>query len=146
MIRAIVILCGLMLWNARASADEYDYFCLFASASAAEADPVVGTYWHGTDWNRSVTFPATKIVTPAASFHGIPTATGFWIVLSPGGDNAALDGEVTSTGPCWLALDRDAARNSQPFVVHASISGTDRTNLSFAPVPEGSAYPRPLGQ
>jgi hypothetical protein len=35
-----------------------------------ETDSVVGTYWHGTDWNRSVTFPGTSVITPNAMLDG----------------------------------------------------------------------------
>ena len=136
----------LALWGTGAQADEYDYFCLFRSAAAAEVDPVVGTYWHGADWNRSVTFPGTGVITPAALLNGISTLTGFWILVSPDVDVPALDAEITTVGPCYLKLGRDAAINSQPFVLLSSISGTTETSLTFSPVPEGSAYPRPLGQ
>jgi hypothetical protein len=77
---------------------------------------------------------------------GISTLTGFWILVSPDVDVPALDAKIVSTGPCYMELDRNAAINSQPFVVRSSISGTTETSITFSPVPEGSAYPQPLGQ
>lgn len=137
-----------MLASGVAHAAQIDYFCLFTSAATAQADSVVGTYWSASaaSWDLSRTFPGVKVSTTSALLNGISTFSGFWIVISSNGPNAALDGKVATTGPCYLSLDRDVAKAGGSFVNAAGISGTTRTSLTFSPVPEGSRYPSPLGQ
>lgn len=127
-----------------ASANEIDYFCIFANQAAAQADANVGTFWDAasSSWNQSTTFPGTKIATPAALINGVSSITGFWIVVSTVGSNAGLD----SNAACVMKLDRDLAAVNGAFVLSASVSGTNRTSLTFSPVPHGSKYPSPLGK
>jgi hypothetical protein len=134
---------------------QHDYFFLFANAAAAQADPVVGAYWNAptTDnpsgsWNTSVCFPGIKVSTPSAVLNGVSTLTGFWIMISSMGPNAALAAKVGTAGPGYLALDRDVAVAGGSFVVSLGISGTARTALHFSPVPLGSpaVYWTGLGQ
>lgn len=117
-----------------------DYFCIFASAAAAQADPTVGAFWNGTSWDLSTTFPGVSVITPAALVNGISSLTGFWIVISQVSPNAALD------AICVMKLDRDLGIVNGAFVLAAAISGSNRTSLNFSPVPHGSGYPRPLGK
>lgn len=125
-------------------ANEIDYFCIFTSQAAAQVDANVGAFWNAvnTAWDQSVTFPGVKIVTPAALINGISPITGFWIMVSTVGGNSGLDGDAA----CVMKLDRDLAAINGSFVLAASISGTNRTNLTFSPVPHGSRYPSPLGK
>ena len=138
----------LLALASSARADQFDYFCLYASQAAAQADPVVGTYWHPAtsdgpaSWDQSRTFPGVKVVTPSAIVNGISALTGWWIVVSSAGDNAALDGDTA----CVMKLNRDVASKGGAFVAAATLTGAGRTNLTFSPVPAGSAYPSPLGQ
>lgn len=133
-----------LCWSAALHADEIDYFCLFATQVAAEVDTNVGVFWNtgSLAWDQSVTFPGVKIVTPAALINGISPITGFWIVVSTAGGNAGLDADAA----CVMKLDRDLAALNGSFVLAASISGTNRTSLTFSPVPHGSKYPNPLGK
>jgi hypothetical protein len=131
-----------------ARADQMDYFCLFATQAAAEANPVVGQYYSasGASWDLSQTFPGIKVTTPSAILNGVSTLTGFWIIVSTAGPNATLAGKVATTGPCYIGLDRDVGKVNGSFVINAGISGSARTALTFSPIPEGSAYPSPLGK
>lgn len=134
----------MCLGTAPASANQIDYFCLFNNAAAAQADATMGQYWNAATaaWDQSQTFPGVKVTTPQAVVNGISSLTGFWIVVSTTGANAALDGDTA----CVMKLDRDAAILSGAFVLSSVIAGANRTSLTFTPVPHGSRYPRPLGQ
>lgn len=137
----ITILC--LLLGTPALADEIDYFCIFSNAAAAQADGPVGAFW-STDslsWDLSTTFPGVKVVTPQALINGIPSFTGFWIIVSRTADSPALDADTN----CVMTLDRDLAPGGA-FVTAAVITGSNRTSLNFSPVPHGAAYPRPLGK
>jgi hypothetical protein len=123
-------------------AGEIDYFCIFANAAAAEADANVGLFWNGTNWDQSTVFPYVSVVTPAALVNGISPITGFWIVVSRPVDNPGLDADTA----CVMKLDRDLAAANGAFVLAATLTGTNRTNATFQPVPNGSGYPRPLGK
>jgi len=119
-----------------------DYFCLFANAAAAQADPTCGAFWNATTsaWDTSQVFPGISVSTLQALVNGISSVTGFWIVISQQATNPALD------AICVMKLDRDLGRVNGAFVLAASITGGNRTSLNFAPVPHGSGYPRPLGR
>lgn len=123
-------------------ADEIDYFCIFSSAATAQADGPVGAFWNGTVWDASTTFPGVSVVTPQALVNGISSLTGFWIIVSRTADSPALDADTN----CVMTLDRDLGKINGNFVLSAAITGTNRTNMTFQPVPHGSAYPRPLGK
>ena len=129
-------------------ANEIDYFCLFTNVAGAQANPAVGAYWHPAtsdspaDWDRSQTNPGLSVVTPQAIVNGVSSATGFWIMISTFGPNAALDADTS----CVMKLDRDAAIAGNAFATSTVITGANRTALTFSPVPLGSRYPLPLGQ
>lgn len=135
-------LIPLMLLISPASANEIDYFCIFASAASAQADGPVGAFWNGTAWDTSTTFPGVSVTTPQALVNGISSLTGFWIVVSRTAASAALDADAN----CVMKLDRDAGSVNGNFVLAAAITGTNRTSLVFQPTPFGSGYPRPLGK
>jgi hypothetical protein len=142
----IILAIALCLLNFPASAGQIDYFCLFSNVAAAQADVNVGAFWDATkaSWDTSTVFPGISVSTPAALVNGISTLTGFWIVVSrPTANNPGLDGDAACQ---ILKLDRDLAAGNGAFVLAAAISGTNRTSLTFQPVPHGSNYPRPLGK
>jgi microcompartment protein CcmK/EutM len=121
-----------------------DYFCIFANAAAAQADPTVGAFWNATSsiWDTSQVFPGISVITSAPTINGINSSTGFWIIISRLNRDAGLDATAV------MALDREIGRGDGNFVLFAagSLNGTARTNLNFGPVPHGSGYPRPLGK
>jgi len=136
------IALAFLLFCTPAAANEIDYFCIFTNAAAAQADPPVGTFWNGTTWDTSTTFPGVSVVTPQALVNGISSITGFWIVVSRVSTSAALDADTN----CVMKLDRDLGNVNGNFVLAAAIVGGNRTALTFQPVPHGSGYPRPLGK
>jgi hypothetical protein len=145
MIRAVIAV-SLLMAGSSARADQIDYFCLFANAAAAQADATVGAYWNAatSTWDLSQVFLSPKVVTAAAVVNGVSVLTGFWIMVSKAGRNAALEAD-TSCNVMWL--DRDLGSVNGAFVIGGTgLVGTNRTNLTFSPVPMGSAYPRPLGK
>lgn len=119
-----------------------DYFCIFPNAAAAQADATVGQFWNASSsiWDTSTVFPGVSVITPAALVNGISSLTGFWIVISRVTPNPALD------AICVMKLDRDLGIVNGAFVLAGTIIGTNRTSLTFQPVPHGSGYPRPLGK
>ena len=128
-----------------AKAGQIDYFCLFSNAAAAQADVNVGAFWNApaASWDTSTVFPGVSVSTPAALINGISTLSGFWIVVSrPTASNPGLDGDTACQ---IMKLDRDLAPSGN-FVISASISGSNRTSLSFQPIPHGAGYPKPLAQ
>ncbi len=135
----------IALFASPARANQIDYLCIFSNAAAAQADGPVGAFWNGSVWDPSTTFPGISVNTPAALINGISPITGFWIVVSQTARSGALDADTN----CVLTLDRDQGKINGNFVVAASVTGTNRTNLSFKPQPmavSGSAYPIPLGK
>ena len=136
---------ALALLTSSASANEIDYFCIFANAAAAQADANVGAFWSGSAWDQSTTFPGISVVTPQALVNGVSSLTGFWIMVSRPVADAGLD-----TNPaCALKLDRDQGAVNGSFVLAAAITGSNRTSLTFKPQPmarSGLAYPNPLGK
>lgn len=140
--RMMLIVPFMMLQTLSAHTNQIDYFCLFSNAAAAEADSAVGAYWDGAGWNPSRTFPGIKVVTPQAIINGVSSLTGFWILVSNAGPVAALDADTN----CVMKLDRDIAAVGGSFVLAAAITGANRTSLTFQPGPQGSNYPRPLGE
>ena len=121
-----------------------DYFFLFATATAAETDPVVGAFYNvpNTIWRPDVCFPGLKVVTPQTVINGISSLTGFWLLIAQATPNVALAANANLV----MVLDRDAANANGAFVLAASITGTNRSNLTFSPTPFGANYPQPLGQ
>jgi hypothetical protein len=117
-----------------------DYFCIFSGAAAAQADATVGAFWNGSVWDTSTTFPGVSVTTPQALVNGISSLTGFWIIVSQRAANPALD------AICVMKLDRDLGLVNGAFVLAATIVGSNRSSLTFSPVPHGSGYPRPLGK
>lgn len=133
----------LALLTAPAQAGQIDYFCIFTNAAAAQADGPVGAFWNGTVWDTSTTYPGVSVATPAALINGISPITGFWIIVSRPAASGALDADTS----CVMKLDRDLGKVNGNFVLAASVTGTNRTNLTFQPVPfDGPGYPRPLGK
>ena len=63
-------------------------------------------------------------------------------MVSRTADSPALDADTN----CVMTLDRDVGKINGNFVLAAAITGTNRTNLIFHPIPLGSAYPSPLGK
>jgi hypothetical protein len=140
---ARLLALALLLAPLPASAQPYDYFCLFASQSAAQSDATVGAYYaNAATWDLSTTFPGVAVTTPSALIDGISALTGWWIVISTVADNAALDAKAN----CVMKLDRGAAILGKSFVAAATLTGSGRTNLTFSPQPQGANYPEPLGQ
>jgi len=131
-----------LLFSGSALANEIDYFCIFANAATAQADPNVGVFWNGTTWDTSTTFPGISVNTPAALVNGISPITGFWIMVARPSANAGLDADTA----CVMKLDRDLAAVNGAFVLGATLTGTNRTTATFQPVPHGSNYPRPIGK
>jgi hypothetical protein len=129
---------------ASARADQIDYYMLFSNAAAAQADPVVGSppYWNGTNWNTSITFPGTTLITSQALINGISSFAGFWIIISLPTPNAAIAADTNLV----FTFNRDSACRLQSFVLSATVVGTARTLATTHPVPAGSCYPQPLGQ
>lgn len=120
-----------------------DYFCIFANAAAAQADPTCGAFWNATAsaWDTSQVFPGISVLTPQALVNGISSLTGFWIIISQKAANPAL------AAICVAALDRDLGKVNGAFVLSSPLLTTpNRTPLTFSPVPHGSGYPRPLGK
>ena len=144
--RTLRIAIGLaILFTTESSlADELDYFCIFASATTAQADVNIAPFWNSTTaaWDLSTTFPGVSVTTPAALVNGISPITGFWIVVARTVDSPALDADTA----CVMKLDRDLAAANGAFVLAATLTGTNRTSTTFQPVPNGSGYPRPLGK
>lgn len=134
----------LTLLSTPVNAGQIDYFCIFANAAAAQADANVGPFWNATlsAWDTSTVFPGVSVTTPQALVNGISSLTGFWILVSHPVANAGLDANVA----CVMKLDRDLGKINGSFVLGAAITGSNRTSLTFAPVPHGSGYPRPLGK
>ena len=137
-------LIALLLMCVSARADQIDYYLLFANAASAQADPVVGAppYWNGTNWNLSITFPNTKLVTAQALINGISSGLGFWIIISLPAPNAAIAADTNLV----FTFNRDVGCRLQSFVLSATVVGTSRTLATTQPVPAGSCYPQPLGQ
>lgn len=137
-------LLALLLMCASARADQIDYYMLFSNAAAAQADPVVGSppYWNGTNWNTSITFPGTTLITSQALINGISSFAGFWIIISLPTPNAAIAADTNLV----FTFNRDSACRLQSFVLSATVVGTARTLATTHPVPAGSCYPQPLGQ
>lgn len=125
-------------------AGQVDYFCLFTNAAAAQADGAVGAFWFSTNsvWDLSQTFPSVSVITAAALVNGINPNTGFWIVISQTARNAALDAKAN----CVMTLDRDLGAVNGAFVLAGTLTGANRTNATFSPIPAGSKYPRPFGK
>lgn len=117
-----------------------DYFMLFSSQTVAESDPTVGLYWDGSSWDLSQTFPGISVATAQAIINGVSALTGFWIIISTVAPVPALD----THSRLVMKLNRDLSSGS--FVMSSVITGTNRTNLIFHPLPQGSNYPQPLGQ
>jgi hypothetical protein len=143
--RALFAALGVALvFGSSARADQIDYFCLFANAAAAQADATMASVWSSASsaWDQSRVFSGVSVATPAALINGVSPITGYWMIVSSAVDVPALDSDAA----CVMKLDRDIAAQGGSFVAAASISGTNRTSITFAPVPAGSAYPRPLGQ
>lgn len=139
--RCIAIVFALLATPVHAG--EIDYFCIFSNAAAAQIDGPVGAFWNGSTWDPSTTFPGVSVATPAALINGISPITGFWIVVSRPAASGALDADTN----CVMKLDRDLGKVNGNFVLSAAITGTNRTNLTFQPVPfDGPGYPRPLGK
>lgn len=138
----LIITLALLLASP-AKAGQIDYFCIFSNAAAAQADGPVGAFWNGTTWDLSTTFLGVSVVTPQISINGVNTTTGFWIIVARPTANAGLDADTN----CVMKLDRDLGKVNGNFVLAASVTGTNRTNLTFQPVPfDGPGYPRPLGK
>lgn len=145
MIRIFVIFLSVLMAIAPARAvDQIDYFCIFSNAAAAQADAPVGAFWNAStsQWDLSTTFPGVSVVTPQALVNGISSLTGFWIIVSRTADSPALDSDTN----CVMRLDRDVAAVNGNFVLSSAITGTNRTSLTFQPMPAGSLYPKPLGK
>lgn len=125
-------------------ANEIDYFCIFANATAAQADANVGTFWNGTTWDTSTTFPGVSVTTPQALVNGISSITGFWIIVS----RPIVDGGLDANIACVMKLDRDLGKINGSFILNSAIVGGNRTALTFKPQPmaNGQAYPSPLGK
>jgi hypothetical protein len=142
--RVAIIFVALMAMIAPSRSDQIDYYLLFSNAAAAQADPVVGAvpYWNGTNWNTSITFPNTKLVTAQALINGISSGLGFWIIISLPTPDAAVAGRPNLV----FTFNRDAGCRLQSFVLSATVTGTARTLATTQPVPAGSCYPQPLGQ
>jgi hypothetical protein len=137
---ALAIIITLLTGSAEAG--QIDYFCIFSNFAAAQADVNVGAFWNGTSWDQSTTFPGISVATPAALVNGISSITGFWILVSRPVPDAGLDANTA----CVMKLDRDVGKVNGNFVVAGSLTGSNRTNLTFQPAPFGSGYPRPLGK
>lgn len=120
-----------------------DYFLLFSNAAAAQADPVVSAYWNAPNsaWDGSTVFPGIKVSTPQAVINSISSLTGFWIVVA----RVVADSNLDAHANLVMKLSRDLS-GIGAFVLSAAISGSNRTTLTFAPVPHGAKYPLPLGQ
>ena len=73
-----------------------------------------------------------------ANGTGVATSTNIQgIIISRIGDSPALDTDTN----CVMTLDRDLGKVNGNFVLAAAVTGTNRTSLTFQPVPHGSAYP-----
>lgn len=140
--RKLAALIIALLSTSSAYAGQIDYFCIFANAAAAQADANVGAFWNGSAWDTSTVFPSISVTTPQALVNGISSLTGFWILVSRPVANAGLDANTA----CVMKLDRDQGMVNGNFVLAAAITGSNRTSLTFQPVPHGSGYPRPLGK
>lgn len=141
LLRGLVI--GLLV-ICPAKAGQIDYFCLFATQAAAQVDVAVGVFWDSVNltWRGDTTFPGVSVVTAAALVNGINPNTGFWIVVSQTARNVALDAKVN----CVMTLDRDLGAVNGAFVLAGTLTGANRTNATFSPIPAGSKYPRPFGK
>lgn len=117
-----------------------DYLCIFANEAAARSDATVGAFWTGSVWNTSTVFPNVKVSTSATLVNGVNPATGWWIIVSRLAAVAALD------ALCAMKLDRVLGETHGAFEIGTTISGSDRTGLSFSPEPHGAKYPAPLGE
>ncbi len=140
--KSIIALCCWLFFVSSARAGEIDYFCIFTNAAAAQADANVGAFWNGANWDQSTVFPGISVVTPAALVNGISPITGFWILVARPAADAGLDANTA----CVMKLDRDLGKVNGSFVLAAAITGSNRTSLTFQPIPHGSGYPRPLGK
>jgi hypothetical protein len=115
-----------------------DYFFLFPTQAAAQADATVGAYWSATDatWRGDVCFPGLTWISSQS-------LSGWMIMISGTGGIPALEGHPRLI----LKLDRDAAVSGKPFVIQSpGMTTNGRTSMVFLPVPMGSKYPRPLAQ
>jgi hypothetical protein len=99
-------------------------------------------FWNGSTWDTSTTFPGITVLTPQALINGIPSLTGFWILVARPAADSGLDTDTA----CVMKLDRDLGIVNGSFVLAAAITGANRIALTFQPVPHGSGYPRPLGK
>ncbi len=149
MIRTPAAALALALLAGTAHAGQIDYFCLYTNQAAAMADPVMtagsNPFWNAAlyNWRPDVVYPGIQVITPQAVFNGVSTLTGYWLMIAQPQRNSALENDNACKG---LWLDRAAAVANQPFIVGGTISGGNRQNLQFSPVPLGSNYPQPLGQ
>lgn len=117
---------------------QLDYFFLFPTQAAAQADATVGGYWDPVNlvWRGDVCFPGL-------TWLSSQSLSGWMIMIS----SPVMVPALASHANMILQLDRDKAIAGQAFVITTpGMTGAGHISMVFSPVPHGARYPRPLGQ
>ena len=125
-----------------------DHLLTFATETAAQADPVVGTYWIPPDndgytgeWRGDVCIPNVSVYTinPDQSYAYL---SGWFIIISRPTLDEALQNTATGLA-CVLIADRDAANaGDADFILYApGLSQEQLAGTYVSPTFAGSNYP-----
>lgn len=150
MMRALV---ALLMMAGAAQADQIDYLMVCADETACIADPVIGGYHYPASpdgpggWRGDVVIPGVQVWDTRQDVTGIdaegaPMVThaylsGFWLVVSSAGANAALAGD----GNLVLSANRDASLRGEAFVTFSVQPDEQLAFFQLAPLFAGSNYP-----
>lgn len=149
----IRVMLALMLLTATAQADQIDYLFTCASEAACIADPALASYYTPANadgpgaWRGDVVIPNVQVWDTRQDVSSTDAdgdlivthtyLTGFWLVVSIAGGNAALAGDANLV----LAADRDAANAGRPFVLFSSQPEGSLSFFQLSPTFAGSKYP-----
>lgn len=135
----------------------FDHLMRFTDEPAAQADPVVGTYWTPASvdrpgqWRGDVCISDVKVYTVTGTTTDPTTAevtetrsyfAGWFIVIALDHQDAGL--QSVANGGCRLIADREAATAGKPnFIVYAASDVTpgDLAAAHVEPTFAGSRYP-----
>ena len=112
-----------------------DHLFVFSTQAVAQADPVVGAYWNGTNWDTSRCIPGVTAV--SANATSIPI--GWFITISL----PALNPAMQALPSCVLITDRTAGIAGQPYVLYtmASLTLAQANAMKIYPQFCGNNYP-----
>lgn len=135
-----------------------DHLMAFGDEAAAQADPVVGTYYTPPSgqspggWNLSCCIPNLFVWAPAGDTTSQVTGPGgqqINVVTHHAYDslwrvNIALPAKsaaLCALASCHLVTDRDAANAGQSFVLQSVLTDLQLAALMIQPLFAGSNYP-----